>query len=1153
MRCNQVLQEWLNEADLQSWGANMVRVIGQPFRERGYRVGGLRRHHWADACLNLEGGRHRAVECPCHFTAPQSAGRSSILGACIACGDLTPSPARKNPESGSSAGKMTIRASKFTPEVMLGAPRRSAGVPNSDASFVLYSVSTYDFEAHESSGEIRILDVEKNESAVVTKGKDTSNPLWLDDSNIALFRGAKEGQTELLIGPAKNFEAGAYVAGTIGGAADNLKITTTAKDQYRVAFSALANPDGSLYNGETAPKLHTTGKLYHSLYVRHWDTWIEPQRQAVWYASLTTTSEVEDASKTKVWSLSSAVNVLRGTSLECPMPPFGGGDHFDVGPKGVIFVAKDPDLDPALHTKCNVYVVPIDTAVTDATPSIYTTNMSVFKGAATSPRFSADGNSAAFLMMMADGYEADKNQLFTIPNIHRPAWIQHFLATDDGSGKWDQSPDTVAWSHDGRTLYLTAEKHGQKLLYHLPSNPAAAQSLPVALTTSNTVTSVSPLTDGSVFLTSSSIVDSSIYSLVNYTTRSPYVSQLSSHSHDGATFGLSASQVSDIWVTGAGKNSSTGDKVHAWVVKPSNFSKSRQYPLAFLVHGGPQGAWDNAWSTRWNPALFAEQGYVVVLPNPTGSTGYGQQFCDDIKENWGGTPYEDLVNCFEYIDEHLDYVDCKRAVALGASYGGYMMNWIQGHALGRKFKALVTHDGVFSTSYELATDEVYFINREFGRSDTSADRPNAYDRWDPAKHTDAWSTPHLIIHSELDYRLTMADGLAAFNVLQERGVESELLVFPDENHFVLKPENSLRWHETVFSFINRHVGLPTVGDKDLEQITKDPPRGGGRQGSTVCVCVCVCATRRIRGYRSNTLWARSLKSVAGADMASNQRRQRATDGTSSCGLAREAGARRQRTTCTCCPRANELARCLSPAIPPDTFASLPHSLSPNPSCCFALDLGAFPVVLQLLPAGRLLPHTMHFSRAFVAAAAIYLAPLALADDAATDAAAASSSEIIRPDFKPTELKAPFVEQFTDDWASRWQASHAKKELDGAETEEEWAFVGNWEVEEPIVYKGIEGDKGLVLKDKAAHHAISAKFPKAIDNKKKTLVVQYEVKLQDGLECGGAYMKLLQDNKKLKTDEFSNASPYVIMFGPDKCGSTNKVITAFSLMPIAPFC
>jgi len=245
-------------------------------------------------------------------------------------------------------------------------------------------------------------------------------------------------------------------------------------------------------------------------------------------------------------------------------------------------------------------------------------------------------------------------------------------------------------------------------------------------------------------------------------------------------------------------------------MKPSTFNPAFKYPLAYIVHGGPQGAWTDGWSTRWNPAVFAEQGYVVVCPNPTGSTGYGQAFTDAIEKQWGGLPYEDLVKGFEWIEKNMKYVDTSRAVALGASYGGYMMNWIQGQPLGRKFKALVTHDGVYSMAGQMASEELYFPEHEFGGKFWK--NQEEWLRWDPSKHTDKWATPHLVIHSELDYRLTMSEGLAAFHTLQDKGVESQFLTFPDENHWVLKPENSLLWHTVVLDWINVHVGLPKYSE-----------------------------------------------------------------------------------------------------------------------------------------------------------------------------------------------------------------------------------------------------------------------------------------------------------------------------------------------------
>jgi dipeptidyl aminopeptidase/acylaminoacyl peptidase len=265
------------------------------------------------------------------------------------------------------------------------------------------------------------------------------------------------------------------------------------------------------------------------------------------------------------------------------------------------------------------------------------------------------------------------------------------------------------------------------------------------------------------------------------------------------------------------------------MMKPSFFKADHTCPLAYLIHGGPQGAWNDQWSTRWNPAVFAEQGYVVICPNPTGSTGYGQGFTDAIRNQWGGLPYEDLVKGFEYIESELDFVDTSRSVALGASYGGYMMNWFQGHDLGRKFKALVCHDGVFSMTGQLASEEQYFPLHDLGGP--IWDRQEIYDKWDPSRFTKYWDTPMLVIHNERDYRLTISEGLSAFNVLQMKNIESRFLSFPDENHWVLKPENSLVWHLVVINWINKFVGLPKLVDREGRDGTSFCKQGRRRQNS----------------------------------------------------------------------------------------------------------------------------------------------------------------------------------------------------------------------------------------------------------------------------------------------------------------------------------
>jgi dipeptidyl aminopeptidase/acylaminoacyl peptidase len=668
-------------------------------------------------------------------------------------------------------------------------------------------VSTYNFEKHEKKTEIRLLTTQDNHSALVSDVKGVGNVAWLNDDTIVLLVGKEKGQTNVVVGDPTKWGS-SYVSGVVDGPIGDLKVKELDKKTYAVAVSATAGPDGLLFNSETAPKRLTTGRIYNSLFVRHWDTYVTPQRNAIFYGSLTLD---EKSSKFK---LSKLDNVLAGTGLESPIPPFGGTDHFDVSDQSVIFAAKDPDINPASNTKCNLYLVKIlDWTHTKSSPLASPQQVGTldsFQGAVASPVFSPDGKSAAFLQMRQNGYEADKNHLIIIPDLSKPSLCRAPLKSAGGGPEWDCSPSSITWSSDGLTIFLTADDRGRVVLFKTPGKPSAAIN-PTSITSSEgSVTSVSVLKTGNLVLSFSSLVDNSAFYFLQPELASPKPQLLSSNSNNGSLFGLSSKQVGEVWWPGAADDTN----VHAWMVKPSNFDPKRRYPLAYLVHGGPQGAWGDTWSTRWNPAIFAEQGYVVVCPNPTGSTGYGQAFTDAIQKNWGGLPYQDLFLGFEYIEKNLDYIDTERAVALGASYGGYMMNWIQGQPFGRKFKALVTHDGVYSIPSQMASEELYFPEHEFGGKWWN--NQESWLQYDPSKYTSNWSTPHLIIHSDKDYRLTVAEGLAAFNILQERGVPSQYLTFPDENHWVSNPENSLLWHACVLEWINGWVGLPKPSDNDRQ-------------------------------------------------------------------------------------------------------------------------------------------------------------------------------------------------------------------------------------------------------------------------------------------------------------------------------------------------
>ena len=627
--------------------------------------------------------------------------------------------------------------------------------------------------------------------------------LWLQEG--------EKGATQLVVGDTTRK---LYVAATVPGPISNVKLKVLDEGKVAIAVSGKASSDGSLFNPETITKPRSSAKLYDSLMVRHWDAYVSPERQCIWYGILQMGKPhiTEDKGR---YTLSNLVNALEGTHLESPIPPFGDTGHFDISSTGLVFVAKDPTLDPALHTKSNFYYLSITDFAAASSKRPRKLQIDGMDGACSSPIFSPNGQAAAFLQQRQDGYESDKNRIIFVANVEHLAPTSEILRSQDGHESWDRSPESISFSNDGETLYIIAEDEGHTSLFKLPITPKAQDNpvTPEKLTGSGSVSAIYPLSTSSpvLLLSSTSFTDNSIYTLLDPSTSTPTSKLISSQSGSGLAFNLSSSQVSSTWFPSPVGN--TTRSIHAWVVKPSEFASSKSYPIALLVHGGPQSAWTDSWSTRWNPAIFAEQGYIVVLPNPTGSTGYGQAFVDDIHNSWGGRPYEDLVAFFHHLktSPEFDFADTNRAVALGASYGGYMMNWINGHDLGREFKALVCHDGVFSMTGQTASDEQYFPVHDLGGPIWEAQEN--WDKWDPSRHTDQWETPELVIHNELDYRLSIAEGLSAFNVLQTRGIKSRFLTFPNENHWVLKEENSRVWHHVVINWINGFVGLPPLSDE----------------------------------------------------------------------------------------------------------------------------------------------------------------------------------------------------------------------------------------------------------------------------------------------------------------------------------------------------
>ncbi|KAJ2904718.1 dipeptidyl peptidase variant [Zalerion maritima] len=766
---------------------------------------------------------------------------------------------------------MTIQAAKFTPEVLLSAPRRTPGLPNSTGEQALYTVSSYSFATHSKTTQIRLLDIQSGKSSVLFENAEYSEPTWVSETEFIFFSRPPGGSTVLAeadLADLPHLEPREIAL--LPGSFSSMKVKTLSKNVVAMACVAVAKPDGTPYDPYAEPKKYTSARVYDSLFVRHWDSYITENTNSVWYGRLEKrnkgkgrgvgriggdTSEnqrtqqnqeprryaSEGASSEQqqqqqqqqrrhptthqsCWKLEGEglTNLLAGQGLECPVPPFGGASDFDISHTGIAFVARDPELSPAIYAKTNCYFVPLTTFTETSPPAPKPVSTPGLEGYSSAPAFSPCGKSLVFGRMRSKQYESDKPRVMLVSDVDKiteGAPADEFWSTQDGDGGWDLRPDWFLWSRDEKELFAAAERNGRTVLWQFPSNVSeAATGLPTPVVADGSVNDAKLLgADGKrLLVTSTSMVDSSIYSIIT-PVMDPEVEVVSSNSKGGRSFGLSRSQFDEFWFRSGGPSCSSsspgngnssddgGYDVHALVMKPSNFDPCKKYPLAMLIHGGPQGAWLDGWSTRWNPAIFAEQGYVAVMPNPTGSTGYGMALEDGIRENWGGRPYQDLVNCFEHIERELEYVDTERAVALGASYGGYMINWIQGHPLGRKFKALVCHDGVFSTLNQYSSEELYFPIHDFGG--TLWDNREVYERWDPARFSGNWATPQLIIHNELDYRLPISEGLAAFNVLQSRGVPSKFVTFPDENHWVLKPENSMVWHTEVLNWINNYSGI----------------------------------------------------------------------------------------------------------------------------------------------------------------------------------------------------------------------------------------------------------------------------------------------------------------------------------------------------------
>ena len=509
------------------------------------------------------------------------------------------------------------------------------------------------------------------------------------------------------------------------------------------------------------------GQVYDQLFIRHWDKWKDGRRSQLF-------SVVLDGSR-KV--AGPPVSLTARVEADVPSKPFGGRADYAFSPDGrqLVFAARASGAGEPLSTNFDIWRVASNGS---GAPVNLTADNPAWDA---EPAYSPDGSLLAHLAMERPGFEADRFRL-----VVRDAATGAIRFT---TADWDRSIGAFRFSPDGKKVIAATDHLGQHPLWSID----LASGARAMLTGPGTVTEFDVAGNRIVYGLQDLASPADFY-LIAGGAAPVRLTEVNAARLVDLRFG----DAEQFRFAGAG-----GEEVFGYAMKPWNWRAGRKYPVAFIVHGGPQTSFGNNWSYRWNPQVFAGAGYGVVFIDFHGSSGYGQAFTDSISGDWGGKPFEDLRKGLEAALERHSWLDGRRACALGASYGGYMVNWIAGNWPDR-FRCLVNHAGLFDhRAMYYSTEELWFV--EWDHGGPYFDAPAAHEKSNPANHVDAWKSPMLVIHGALDFRVPYTQGIATFTALQRRGIESRFVFFPDENHWILKPANSRQWHDEVLGWLDRHL------------------------------------------------------------------------------------------------------------------------------------------------------------------------------------------------------------------------------------------------------------------------------------------------------------------------------------------------------------
>jgi dipeptidyl aminopeptidase/acylaminoacyl peptidase len=700
----------------------------------------------------------------------------------------------------------------MTFEDMMQMKRLGETAVSPDGKWLTYSVTSVNLGQNTKTAELFIQPIASGEAKPLTVAKPGDNGVqFASDDKRILFVSSRSGSGQVWTA---DFDS---ATGETSNPKKLTAISTEAGDAIwspdglSVVFTSSVYPDcpaispadggvGDKCNAErdaAAAASKVKAQIFTHLLYRHWNRYTGDKRSHV-FSVLVESGGIRDLTP----------NDPRD------VPPFsldGGGCGCAISPdsKELAFT-ENLDEEPAISTSASIFTLDL------TNPAAKPVKVSTSKGGNFNPAYSPDGKWLAWRSQERAGYESDKYRLMVYDRAAK--------TTKDVLPKFENWVDEFAWAPSSQVIFFTSGNRGEENIYGVDLASGKLSNIAWGAEFSNLALVTVPPKPGTINLAPTSIVATrmtvnqpaevaSILLSDGIIGHAPDELGITSDNGNGSTFRrithvneaflaqLDLPAMESFWFEAADKT-----KLQGFVIRPPAFDPAKKYPVKFLIHGGPQGAWGDAWSFRWNPELFAANGYVVVMVNPRGSTGYGQTIVDGVNGDWGGKPFTDLMQGLDYAEQHYPFIDKNRECALGASYGGFMANWVLGHT--DRFKCIVSHDGMFNPESAYgSTEEMWFNEWEFkghpwdyyGKPDAE----NPFRKWSPMMSAKNFKTPTLVIHGQLDYRLDVSEGFQLFDTLQRLKVPSKMLYFPDEGHWVLKPQNSRLWYKTVNDWVDQ--------------------------------------------------------------------------------------------------------------------------------------------------------------------------------------------------------------------------------------------------------------------------------------------------------------------------------------------------------------